>query len=140
MVLMSELKQDNNAIVFYDGSCGLCHKSIQFILKRESSDVLRFSTLDSQKANQVIPLSLKDEDLDSIVLIQKGKMYTESTAALKITAYLKGAWPLMQFFFIVPKPIRDSIYAWIARNRYKWFGKNEQCMLANESTKGRFLE
>ena len=137
---MSELKQDNKAIVFYDGRCGLCHKAIQFILKKESNKKLQFCSLNSQKAAKLIPLEFQNTDLDSMLLLHKNKLYCESTAALKICGYLKGAWPLMQLFLIVPKPIRDLVYRWVAENRYKWFGKKDQCMLADESTKHRFLE
>lgn len=83
--------------------------------------------------------NLSSNDLNSFVLIESGKPYTKSTGALKVTRRLKGLWPLLYSFIIIPKFIRDSIYKWIAKNRYKWFGKKNECMIPNGQLKARFL-
>ncbi len=82
---------------------------------------------------------LSSMDLDSFVLIENGKAYTRSDGALRVAKKLKGGWPLLYAFIIVPKFIRDGMYNWIARNRYKWFGKQDVCMIPTPELKARFL-
>jgi len=121
-------------LVLFDGVCNLCNSSVSFILKHEKNSVLYFSSL--QKFGQPELLEIV-KNVDSIIFIEKDKVYTKSTAALKISKYLKGySWA--RVFLIIPPAIRDFIYDIIAKNRYKWFGKKDQCMIPNPDLKARF--
>ena len=121
-------------LVLFDGVCNLCNNSVSFILKHEKNSDLYFSSLQ----NFVQPELLENvKNVDSIIFIEKDKVYTKSTAALKISKYLKGySWAGV--FLIIPPAIRDLIYDIIAKNRYKWFGKKDQCMIPNPDLKARF--
>ncbi|WP_335869587.1 thiol-disulfide oxidoreductase DCC family protein [Bacillus sp. 2205SS5-2] len=127
----------NHFIVFFDGVCSLCQGSVQFILKRDHKRIFHFSSLQSETASNLLPSKL--DEVDSIILLQNDTIFTHSTAALKIAKELRGIWPLLYVFIIVPKPIRDVMYKWIAKRRYRWFGKTENCMLPKPEWKDRFL-
>lgn len=131
----------NKPVVFFDGVCVLCNASVQFILKRDKKHYFYFATLQSDVAKQFL-LHVPENILkkDSIILSDKGKIYTESSAALKIGAHLNGLWKLSQVLWIVPLFIRNGVYRWIAKNRYKWFGIKDQCMMPDNSIKHRFLD
>ncbi len=132
--------QDGPVIIF-DGVCNLCNKSVQFILKRDRKKQFRFTTLQGKTAQSLLDKSgLTTDELNSFILVEKGKIYTRSTGALRLCRKLSGAWPLLYGFLIVPRFIRDAVYKWIARNRYKWFGKKETCMIPDVSIKSRFLD
>lgn len=127
-------------IILFDGVCNLCNSSVNFVIKRDKQSVFKFATLQSEIAQKVLANNnLSPTDFSSFVFIENGKVYVRSTAALKVCSYLKGLWPLMYGFIIVPKPIRDGIYNWISKNRYRWFGKKEVCMIPTPDIKARFL-
>lgn len=128
-------------IILFDGLCNLCNSSIQFIRIRDSKKKFKFSALQSQWAQEFLKQqSFEDPKIDSILYVTGNSVYTKSTAALNICRNLRGAWPLLYAFIIVPKPIRDGIYDWIAKNRYRWFGKRMECMIPDQEFKSRFLE
>lgn len=130
--------QQNNPIIFFDGVCNLCNASIQFVIKRDVKGYFKFSALQSDLAKQYIP-DLNSDDLDTIILLENGKLYKRSTAALRIAKKLNGLWSLMYVFVIVPPFIRNAIYNYIAKNRYKWWGRQEQCWMPTEGLKDRFV-
>lgn len=131
---------DNKNILFFDGNCGLCNRSVKFVLRKEKKNELLFSALQSGFAKKTLrSFELKDQ-LDSMVLLENGKIYTESSAALRITKYLKGLWPLMMAFLIVPPFIRNAVYRYIAKNRITWFGMADYCEMMTPELKKRFLE
>lgn len=126
--------------MLFDGVCNLCNSSVQFILNHDKEEAFRFASLQSEEAQEVLgQFEDKPNDLSSVVLLENGTLYTRSTAALRVTRRLSGAWPLLYAFIIVPRPIRDTVYDWIARNRYRWFGKKDQCMIPSPDLKSRFL-
>jgi len=127
-------------ILLFDGVCNLCNSSVQFILKRDKQQAFRFASLQSEEGQKVLE-QFEDtpEDLSSVVLVEDGKLYARSTAALRATRWLSGAWPLLYGFIVLPRPLRDAVYDWIARNRYRWFGKKDQCMIPSPELKSRFL-
>jgi predicted DCC family thiol-disulfide oxidoreductase YuxK len=130
----------DNVIVF-DGVCNLCSISVLFIIKRDKRAVFRFAPVQSAAGADY----LKQYDIDpasvrSILLVKDGQAYRKSAAALKIVKELYGPWRLMSIFTIVPRPIRDWFYDLIAKNRYKWFGKKDSCMVPTEDIKTRFLD
>ncbi|MBL0334875.1 MAG: thiol-disulfide oxidoreductase DCC family protein [Chitinophagaceae bacterium] len=134
------MNQDGPVIIF-DGVCNLCNKSVQFVLKRDRKKQFRFATLQGKAADTILQnAGLAADELNSFILFDKGKIYTRSTGALRLCRKLSGAWPLLYGFMIVPRFIRDAVYKWIARNRYKWFGKKETCMIPDASIKSRFLD
>lgn len=129
-----------NPIVLFDGVCNLCSGSVQFVLKRDPEARFRFASLQSE-AGQTIQAEhgLDPGVLSSVLLLEDGRLYRESDAALRIARHLPGAWKLLTVFKIIPRPIRDGMYRFIARNRYRWFGKAETCWLPTSELRGRFL-
>jgi len=128
-------------VILFDGVCNLCNSSVQFIIRHDSKGHFKFSALQSE-AGQAI-LSRCNMDLhrfDSVVLYSGGKCYTNSGAALRIARRLSGFWPLLYYiFFPIPYFIRDAIYLAISRNRYRWFGRQESCMMPTPELRARFL-
>ena len=129
----------NQAIIFFDGVCNLCNESAQFVLLRDKRAHFQFASLQSETAKRMLP-SERVRDLDSVVLIEDGKLYTQSTAVLRICRRLPGGWPLLSVFLVVPRPVRDAVYAWVGRNRYRWFGKSDACLIPKPEWKNRFLD
>lgn len=136
---MNKIKE--KPIIFFDGVCNLCNSSIQFILKRDTNELFLFSSLQSDAAKDILlQYNLENFDLSSIILLENGVIYQKSTAILKITKKLSGIYKYGYAFIIIPKFIRDGIYSFIAKNRYKWYGKRDACMLPTAALKLRFLE
>lgn len=127
---------ENAPIIFYDGLCGLCDKSVQLVLKHDKKQLFKFATLQGNLAKQTLPHLTED----SFVLYQNHRIYLRSTAALHVAKQLSGLWPLLFTFIIVPPFIRDGIYRLIAKNRYKWFGRYDACKIPNAQTRSRFLD
>jgi predicted DCC family thiol-disulfide oxidoreductase YuxK len=129
-----------NATVLFDGECNLCNGSVQFILRRDPAGRFRFASLQSDAGRELRhQYGLHTESIDTVVLIAGDKAYTRSDAALGIARRLGGLWPVLYVGMIVPRFIRDRIYNFIARNRYRWFGKRESCYMPTPELRGRFL-
>lgn len=129
-------------IILFDGVCNLCDHSIQFIIKRDEKRVFRYASLESDLGKQLLKERQIDRSkIDSIVLIHpKIAYFIKSSAALEIAKQLKG-WPkLLSVFLILPIWLRDPIYSFIAKNRYRWFGKKESCMMPTQNLKSLFLD
>ena len=127
--------------ILFDGVCNLCNGSIQFILKRDPRALFRFASLQSEAGRRLVAENgLDPEVLSSVILIEDGRVYRESTAALRIARHMSGAWKLLRVFVLIPRPIRDALYRLIARNRYRWFGKSETCWLPTPELRARFLD
>lgn len=133
---------DDKYILLFDGVCNLCNASVQFVLRRDKHKKFLFAALQSDIAHKLLLDSAKyTNDLQSIVLLKEGKVLDQSTAALHLTKDLSGAWPLLYYLFIWwPKGIRDTVYKFIAKRRYKWFGKKDSCSIPDENYQDRFLE
>jgi len=137
--ITANMKQEK-ALILFDGVCNLCESSVQFILLRDEQAYFQFASLQSDSANKILTQhGLKTSNFDSIVLIENGKIYQRSDAALRIAKQLSGAWKLFYAFIIVPRFIRDAVYNIVAKNRYRWFGKKNECMLPKPEWKHRFL-
>lgn len=131
---------DRHAIILFDGYCNLCTRSVQFILPKDRKGYFRFLSLEDDKTSSLFAaIGASPPAVDSIVLVDHRKVYTRSSAALRIAGKLGGGWPLLQIGYIVPKFLRDPIYDWIARNRYRWFGKKDTCWLPRPEWTSRFL-
>lgn len=127
-------------IILFDGVCNFCNNSVNFVIIRDPKSVFKFATLQGCVAQQILKsYNLDNAEMNSFVLIENDKIYTKSTAVLRVCRRLKGLWPLMYGFIIVPKLIRNGIYNWIAKNRYTWFGKKEVCMIPSPDVSARFL-
>ncbi|MGB5362746.1 MAG: thiol-disulfide oxidoreductase DCC family protein [Aureibaculum sp.] len=132
---------ENKSIIFFDGVCNLCNNSVQFIIKRDKYKRFLYASLQSDAARDILlQFKIKNSYLDSIILVENGKLYQKSTAILKIAKELNGFCHLNYGFIIIPKSIRDYVYGIIAKNRYKWFGKRSVCMIPTGDMKLRFLE
>jgi predicted DCC family thiol-disulfide oxidoreductase YuxK len=131
----------NAPVILFDGVCNLCNKSVQIVLKNDSKKLFLFASLQS-KAGQALlqQYNLPLNNFNSFVLIQNGKAYLKSNAALQIATQLKGLYPLLYAFKIVPLFIRNAVYDFIAKNRYKWFGKSDTCMMPSPDIKKQFLD
>ena len=130
----------NKTILLFDGYCNLCHSSVQFVIKHEKKPELYFTSLQSPIAKEILTYyKIDSTKINSLVLIEKNKAYTKSTAALKLGKYLKGLYLLSSIFIIVPPFIRNWVYDFIAKNRYKWYGKQDSCLMPDENLAKRFL-
>ncbi|MDJ1483963.1 thiol-disulfide oxidoreductase DCC family protein [Cytophagaceae bacterium YF14B1] len=132
----------NQEILLFDGVCNLCNGAVQFILDHEKpNSQLTFTSLQSQTGQTLLQkFNLSTQQFDSLVLVVGERFYTESTAALRLARKLKRIWSWLYWLIIIPKPIRDWGYKLIARNRYKWFGQKESCMIPTPELKARFLD
>lgn len=131
---------DAGPILFFDGVCNLCSSSVQFVIENEAAPVMRFASLQSDLAAQVLPgLGADPTKLNSVVLVDNGVAYERSSAALRVAKRLRAPWRFMGVFLIVPSFLRDLVYELIAKNRYRMFGKKEACWLPSPDLKARFL-
>ena len=133
--------ESDSPILLFDGVCNLCHHFVQFILKRDPKGHIRFASLQSELGQQLLKKHhIPQDQLDTVILIEKGKVYAHSDVAIRIVPYLNNLWPVLSVFRIVPRFLRDPIYNWIAANRYRWFGKQDQCLMPQPEWKDRFLD
>lgn len=127
-------------VIVFDGICNFCNASVDFVMKRDPQQRFKFGTLQSEPAKQILKdQHLDTEDFETFLLLEKGQVFTKSTAALKIAKQLKGFWPLLYTFIIVPRPLRDGVYNFIARRRYRWMGKMETCRVPTLAERERFI-
>ncbi|WP_116106191.1 thiol-disulfide oxidoreductase DCC family protein [Lewinella sp. IMCC34191] len=128
-------------ILFFDGVCNLCNGAVQFILKNDRRGELRFASLQSELAEELLPpFGINPRDLNSVVLYENGTVYTRSSSVLRTLKLMGGPLSYMAIFGIIPRRIRDFFYNYISHHRYNWFGKRDNCMLPRPEWKGRFLE
>jgi predicted DCC family thiol-disulfide oxidoreductase YuxK len=132
----------NKKIILFDGVCNLCNSAVQFIIKHDKGDVFRFVALQSELGQEILAhIGIDTKNIDSIVLYEPGiAYYYKSDAALQIAKRLNGLFSLGIIFKIIPTGIRNRLYDYIAKNRYKWYGKKESCMIPTPELKIKFLE
>jgi len=131
---------DDGMIVLFDEHCILCHGSVVFIIRRDPRRRFRFASLQSPAGRRMLAgAGGVETGRDTMILLEGGRMYDRSTAALRIARKLNRLWPLCYVFIAVPRPIRDALYQWIARRRYAWFGRVEQCLLPTPDIRDRFV-
>lgn len=128
-----------NGIILFDGECNFCEKSVQFIIKRDPNGYFKFASLQSEIGKKLRKKYNVPEHIDSLLLIEQDKWYDKSSAALRICKNLKGFYKISFVFLIIPKPIRDFFYDILAKNRYKWFGKTNHCVIPSQKIRNRFL-
>lgn len=133
-------------VLLYDGVCAVCNKSVQTILKHDRRGTMRFAALQSDYGEAAIERHPDLKGVDSVILLEPSRVtgneeaYARSTAALKVASYLGRWWKIFLIVYILPRPIRDALYDFVARNRYKILGKHESCMLPSPDARARFLD
>ena len=125
-------------LIFFDGVCGLCNNFVDFVLKRDKHNKFYFTPLQSELSQEVLPKKYS-QNIDTIVYKKEDKIYVKSTAALHIMSDMGGLFKLSKLAFIFPLFIRDAVYDWIARNRYRWFGKHPTCRIPTEKERQKII-
>lgn len=137
----TEVNTFEHPVLLFDGVCNLCNSSVQFIIDKDPKSKFHFASLQSDIGQELLDrFGANSGSLDSVVLIKNDKVYSRSSAALQALKTLGGGWSLFYAFVIIPKPVRDVVYDWIAKNRYKWFGKKDACWLPTPDLRTRFLD
>lgn len=130
----------NQPLLFFDGVCNLCNSSVKTIIKKDRHQKFKFASIQSDAAKEILlQFDNFNSDIDSIILINNNRIYYKSSAVLRLCKILGGWYNFLLIFWLVPKPIRDWMYDFVAKNRYRWFGKRESCMLPSADLKDRFL-
>ena len=130
----------SKSIVFFDGVCNLCNASIDFIIKRDRHNKFLVGALQDGFSKELLSKhQVKEDYLDSLVLLENGEIFYKSTAALKIARRLSGLWPVFYPLIIFPTWLRDPVYDFIGKNRYRWFGKKNTCRIPTPEEKAKFL-
>lgn len=128
-------------ILLFDGVCNFCEASVNFVIRHDKKGVIRFASLQSKEGLMLAQdFRIDTSQLNSMVFIEKGRPYFRSTAALRVCRYFSGGWRFASLLLIVPVFIRDTVYRLIARNRYRWFGKKESCMIPTPEIRSRFIQ
>jgi predicted DCC family thiol-disulfide oxidoreductase YuxK len=128
----------DHPVLFFDGVCNLCNGFIDFLVKRDRNRQFRFAPLQGETARYALPEGLT-KDLNSLVLAEEGELYFRSTAALRTIAKLGGIWSIAGALLWVPTGLRDSVYRWVAANRYRWRGKRDTCRLPTPEERELFM-
>jgi predicted DCC family thiol-disulfide oxidoreductase YuxK len=127
-------------VIVFDGVCNFCNAFVNFVMDRDSHDLFKFGTLQSQPAQHILTqLHLSTQNYETFLLLENGKVFTKSTAALKILRYLHGWWPWLYAFIIIPRPLRDLVYSFVARHRYQWMGRSETCRVPSPKERNKFI-
>lgn len=141
-----------DSVVLFDGTCNFCDGVVHFVIDHERGTGLKFAALQSEAGEKLLVKALGDEraktiragsdgsgDPDTVVFVEDGQAFTHSNAALRIARHLRAPWSFVRVFWIVPRPVRDAVYRWFARNRYRWFGKTDACRVPTPELRARFL-
>ncbi len=138
MIALSDTKQP---VILFDGVCNLCNGAVQYVIKHDAQKQFQFASLQSNFGQQVLAqYRLSNTNFSSFILLKNGKIYLKSTAALLVAKQLQGAVSWLYLFRVIPTFIRNGVYNFIAKNRYKWFGKQAACWLPTPELKDRFLD
>jgi predicted DCC family thiol-disulfide oxidoreductase YuxK len=129
-----------DGIVLFDGVCNFCDQAVMFIVDRDREGHFAFAPLQSRTAARLLSRHALSTGLSTMVLVEGERVYTQSTAALRIARKLDGLWPLLSVLWLVPKPVRDAAYRYFAAHRYQWFGKLHACRVPTAELRSRFLD
>ena len=125
-------------IILFDGVCNFCDASVQFIMKHDSQQFFQFASLQSEAGQELVE-RYNLQQIDSVIVIKNEKAYVKSAAAIEIVKHFNGLWKIFIVSKVIPPKVRDRIYEYIAKNRYKWFGKKEVCRIPTQEERSRFL-
>lgn len=138
---MSALSEINNPVIFFDGVCNLCNASVQFVIRHDKKKIFRFASLQSNMGRKMLEENnLATDQFSSFILYENKTIYYASTGALKCVRHLGFPWSWLYALIIVPRFLRDAVYSFIAKNRYRWFGKKEACWLPTPERRSLFLD
>lgn len=127
-------------ILLFDGVCNLCNASVQWVLRHDRAGKFRFAALQSDTGQELLRrFGLEREHFDTVVLVDGDRLYTRSDAALALLSRLGAPWAWLGVLRVFPRPLRNAVYDWVARNRYRWFGRQDECWLPRPEWKERFL-
>jgi predicted DCC family thiol-disulfide oxidoreductase YuxK len=128
-------------VILFDGVCNLCNGFVQFVIARDPAERFRFGALQSVGAQRLLASTPHIAPIsDSVVLIDEGRLFTRSSAALGIARRLAFPWWVAYVFILVPRPLRDRVYDWVASHRYGWFGRRDVCVVPTPELRARFLD
>jgi predicted DCC family thiol-disulfide oxidoreductase YuxK len=131
----------SHPLILFDGVCNLCNGFVQFVVARDPGGRFHFGALQSAAARRILELHDAPDPLpDAFALVEGGALHWRSTAVLHIARHLTFPWPLAYVLIAVPRPLRDGVYAFVARNRYRWFGRRDQCPVPTPELRSRFLD
>jgi len=130
-----------STVLYFDGVCNLCNATVQWVIKRDKKAIFKFASLQSHAGHifRQSHAARLPESIDSVILEANGKVYTKSTAVIRTLGMLGGFYKLSVIALVVPRFLRDAVYDYVARNRYKWYGKKDACMVPTPELKSRFL-
>ena len=135
-----EIQRKKKVILLFDGHCNLCHWAVQFVLRRNPKKTVQFSALTSNTAQEFLQNQAVDyRSIDSILLVTETAIHTKSTAALHLCKHMNSFWRIALLGFLLPRVLRDFLYDSIAKNRYRWFGKQDDCLLPSPDLQSRFI-
>ncbi|MEK6210518.1 MAG: DCC1-like thiol-disulfide oxidoreductase family protein [Pseudomonadota bacterium] len=138
---MTSSAEAGRPVILFDGVCNLCTGSVRFVIERDSRKQFRFASLQSPVADKLLGQQRNEADrLESVVLVVGERIYRKSSAALLIARRLDGLWPLLSVLLAIPRPVRDAVYDWIGRRRYRMFGKRDVCWTPQPELADRFLD
>jgi predicted DCC family thiol-disulfide oxidoreductase YuxK len=127
-------------VIVFDGICHWCNAWVKFTLARDPHGKFKFGTLQSEPAQQILKeLRLPAKDFETFLFLERGHVFTKSTAALKIVRHLSGLWPLLYIGIAIPRPLRNAVYDYVARRRYRWMGKSDTCHVPTLAERERFV-
>jgi predicted DCC family thiol-disulfide oxidoreductase YuxK len=131
---------EKKSIIMFDGVCNLCNGFVNFLIVRDKQNKFQFGSLQSPVVSDLLRKhNFLTNDLSTVILLEDGKLYYQSTAVLRILRQMAGAWPLLYAFIVIPKPLRDFIYNTIAKHRYKLFGRQDACMIPTPELRAKFV-
>jgi predicted DCC family thiol-disulfide oxidoreductase YuxK len=134
------MKTSAAPILLFDGICRFCNQSVQFVIRHDRHGKFKFAALQSSIGQELLKkYTLPTNDFNSLVLVKGNSCYTKSAAVLQICLGLGGLWRILYLLIVIPQPLRDGIYNLVAKNRYKWFGKHDHCMIPTPEVRKRFL-
>ena len=129
-----------NDVVIFDGVCKLCTHTVAFVLRHEASPVLRFAPMQSPAGKQLMQqFGIDPGQMKTFVVVADGRAYVRSDAAIRVARFFRGGWKLLGIVKVIPRPIRDYAYDVVARNRYRWFGRLDACIVPTPELEARFL-
>ncbi|WP_150265691.1 thiol-disulfide oxidoreductase DCC family protein [Paenibacillus tepidiphilus] len=133
-------REKGQTVVLIDGVCHLCQGIVRFIIPRDPRRRIRFAALQCEAGQELLKAGgLPGNELSSVVVVEDGVYYRESAAVLRIARRLRFPWPMAYVFILIPPPLRNALYRMVARNRYRWFGRDEQCLMPTPEIRNRFL-
>ena len=132
------------SLILFDGVCNLCHGFVQFVIRHDPVGKFQFAALQSEAGQAVLAAhgltpATAAADPDSVLLLHAGRLYSHSAAVLRIARLLGGPWQLLAVGYVLPRSWRDAAYRFVARHRYRWFGRQESCWLPTPELRARFL-